>query len=66
MFKVLRPVCKNINAYNLRETKRFAGHSKWANIKHTKAEKDGEKSTMIDKHIRHMRAAVAGILNLTF
>ena len=54
-------MCKYINVYPLKETKRFAGHSKWQNIRHIKGEKDSEKALMIDKHIKQMRAAVAGI-----
>lgn len=43
-----------------RQEKRFAGHSKWANIRHTKAEKDGEKSAMIQSYIKRMKVAIAG------
>lgn len=42
-----------------RQDKRFAGHSKWANIRHTKAEKDGEKSAMIQSYVKRMKVAIA-------
>ncbi|KAF7995704.1 hypothetical protein HCN44_006811 [Aphidius gifuensis] len=42
-----------------RQEKRFAGHSKWANIRHTKAEKDGEKSAMIQSYVKRMKVAIA-------
>ena len=64
MIRILWPVNKLINVYHLKETKRFAGHSKWANIKHIKAEKDSEKAIMTDKHLRQMRAAITGISSL--
>lgn len=35
-----------------------AGHSKWANIKHTKALKDGQKSAMFTRISRQIRLAV--------
>ncbi|XP_037927419.1 probable transcriptional regulatory protein Teth514_1449, partial [Teleopsis dalmanni] len=36
----------------------LAGHSKWANIKHTKAQKDGQKSTTFTKFSRQIRIAI--------
>uniref|UniRef100_A0A1A9WJ35 Uncharacterized protein n=1 Tax=Glossina brevipalpis TaxID=37001 RepID=A0A1A9WJ35_9MUSC len=36
----------------------LAGHSKWANIKHTKAEKDAQKSTEFGKIARQLRLAI--------
>lgn len=50
--------CKNIINYT--ECKRFAGHSKWANIRHTKMQKDGEKSAALQMYIKKMKIAVAG------
>lgn len=35
-----------------------AGHSKWANIKHIKAQKDGQKSAMFTRIARQIRLAV--------
>jgi hypothetical protein len=35
--------------------KRFAGHSKWANIKHIKAAKDAQKSSQFLKFARMIR-----------
>ena len=39
-------------------TKRLAGHSKWANIKHDKAIKDGQKANMIWRYTRMIRIAI--------
>lgn len=50
--------CKNIIYYT--ECKRFAGHSKWANIKHIKAEKDGEKQAAMLQLTRQMKIAILG------
>lgn len=36
----------------------MAGHAKWQNIKHVKAEKDKQKSIMFNKYIRLMNAAI--------
>jgi hypothetical protein len=44
--------------------KRNAGHSKWANIRHTKAAKDGEKSELFRKLSRQIRLAIVGTLNV--
>lgn len=38
--------------------KRFAGHSKWANIKHDKAIKDQARASMFDKFSRMIRIAI--------
>ncbi|XP_023704234.1 probable transcriptional regulatory protein TTE1135 isoform X2 [Cryptotermes secundus] len=43
---------------NLKENRRNAGHSKWANIKHTKAAKDAQKSTTFQKMSRLIRLAI--------
>lgn len=39
--------------------RRFAGHSKWANIRHIKAEKDTERAAKFSRITKLMRAAVA-------
>lgn len=38
--------------------KRYAGHSKWANIKHVKGAKDAERSTIFTKLSRQIKVAV--------
>lgn len=37
---------------------RYAGHSKWQNIKHTKLAKDQQKSQLYNKHLDEIRLAV--------
>lgn len=44
----------------LKEQRRFAGHSKWQNIRHIKAEKDHEKALLVNEIRQKMRAAVIG------
>lgn len=44
--------------------KRFAGHSKWANIKHDKAIKDAEKSNLFGKFTRMIRVGKFFYFNL--
>ncbi|XP_014235307.1 translational activator of cytochrome c oxidase 1-like [Trichogramma pretiosum] len=41
------------------ESKRFAGHSKWQNIKHTKMAKDAERANALQSHIKKMRYVIA-------
>lgn len=48
-----------LNLYN-NITKRFAGHSKWANIKHIKAQKDSERSLNFTKISRQIKVAAQG------
>lgn len=43
--------------------KRFAGHSKWANIRHVKGAKDAEKSNTFARLSRQMRVAASGKIN---
>lgn len=50
--------CKSIISYT--ECKRFAGHSKWANIRHIKMQKDGEKSAALQTYIKKMKIAAVG------
>lgn len=40
---------------------RYAGHSKWANIKHIKAINDAKKSESFTKFARQIRVAIQGI-----
>ncbi|EZA56593.1 hypothetical protein DMN91_003139 [Ooceraea biroi] len=41
-----------------KDSKRFAGHSKWANIKHVKAEKDHERMVLFRDVMMKMRIAI--------
>ena len=41
--------------------KRFAGHSKWQNIKHTKLSKDAEKSRLINKLMLKLRFSLRNV-----
>lgn len=51
----------SLNLYNNRDIiKRFAGHSKWANIKHIKAQKDSQRALMFTKISRQIKIAVLG------
>jgi hypothetical protein len=49
-----------VDVLNLREIRRNAGHSKWANIKHIKAAKDAQKSVAFQKMAQHIRLAIEG------
>jgi len=40
------------------ESRRFAGHSHWQNVRHIKAAKDANKATQTDKHVRIIATAV--------
>ncbi len=42
------------------QPRRHAGHSKWANIRHTKGAKDAQKANATDKIVRQIRIAVRG------
>ncbi|XP_034252660.1 probable transcriptional regulatory protein TDE_1487 [Thrips palmi] len=44
---------------SLTQVKRAAGHSKWANIRHTKAAKDGEKAAISLRKLRDIKVALA-------
>ncbi|XP_063985740.1 translational activator of cytochrome c oxidase 1 [Diachasmimorpha longicaudata] len=62
MYSFARSCLRNTPVHSkniLRQEKRFAGHSKWQNIKHTKAEKDGEKSLMFASYVKRMKIAIA-------
>lgn len=39
---------------------RFAGHSKWQNIRHIKGAKDAERSALFHRLARQMKVAVQG------
>lgn len=39
---------------------RYAGHSKWQNIKHTKAAKDLQKNQLYNRHLGEIKIAVRG------
>lgn len=43
------------------ETRRYAGHSKWKNIKATKEAQDSEKSAIFRSLASKMKAVVKGI-----
>lgn len=47
--------------------KRYAGHSKWANIRHIKGAKDAERANLFTKISRQIKVAVQGkqIFNCT-
>jgi len=64
MFRIIRNlVCirrARLDVLNLKETRRNAGHSKWANIKHIKAAKDAQKSITFQKMTRLIRLAIQG------
>jgi hypothetical protein len=49
-----------LDVLNLTDIRRDAGHSKWANIKHTKAAKDAQKSLTFQKMAQLIRLAVQG------
>ncbi|XP_008549646.2 translational activator of cytochrome c oxidase 1 [Microplitis demolitor] len=49
----------------IRQDKRLKGHSKWANIQHTKAEKDAEKSALSSAFSRRIKVVVAENNNIT-
>ncbi|XP_055371935.1 probable transcriptional regulatory protein Fnod_1106 [Condylostylus longicornis] len=46
------------NARFHRNSQLFAGHSKWANIKHIKAEKDGQRAVTFTRMSRQIRMAI--------
>lgn len=41
-------------------TKRYAGHSKWQNIRHIKGEKDAQRAQLFARLARQMKGAVVG------
>lgn len=59
VFKIYWNFNKTHNNINLNFV-RNAGHSKWQNIKHTKAAKDAAKSMIFLRLSRQIRLAIAG------
>ncbi|XP_012221912.1 translational activator of cytochrome c oxidase 1 [Linepithema humile] len=59
MTQLLNRLRLNRSLYFLsKDSKRFAGHSKWMNIKHTKEEKDNEKKTLFHHFTSQMTVAI--------
>ncbi|XP_014260353.1 translational activator of cytochrome c oxidase 1 [Cimex lectularius] len=50
-------IVRQINCIS-RVQKRFAGHNKWSNIKHIKAEKDGQRSQLFFKLSQKIKVAI--------
>lgn len=66
MTEVLNRLLFNRYIYFLSKgNKRFAGHSKWANIKHIKAEKDNERMVLFHHLKLQMQIAIQGIFIMT-
>lgn len=62
MNQIFRTCVFNRNIYKSFEiSKRFAGHSKWQNIRHTKAENDSARATLFLRLRNMIREAVLGI-----
>lgn len=62
MTEILNKLLFNRYIYFLSKgNKRFAGHSKWANIKHIKAEKDNERMVLFYNFKLKMQIAIQGI-----
>lgn len=61
MYNLTRFCIRKTARIFLLENKRFAGHSKWQNIKHIKGEKDAEKSTLYASYAKRMKVAIAGM-----
>ncbi|XP_014207420.1 translational activator of cytochrome c oxidase 1 [Copidosoma floridanum] len=59
MNNLIRVAFRCNNIVNFTECKRFAGHSKWSNIRHIKAEKDGQKQAAMMQLTRQMKVAIA-------
>lgn len=65
MTSLLKFAFRYRNIVNYTECKRFAGHNKWSNIRHTKMARDGERASALQILIKKMKIAIAGILFLT-
>lgn len=68
---MLRTIIKQLSSYDNcvvfnQVTKRYAGHSKWQNIKHIKGAKDAERSLIFAKLARLMKVAVIGCYKSLF
>lgn len=53
-----------INNFYSNICKRHAGHSKWANIKHTKTLKDSQRGKLFSKLSQQIKVAIQGVLNV--
>lgn len=60
MDKLSNCVLRGAGRVALQEFKRFAGHSKWQNIKNTKMAKDKQKSMLYSSLTMRMRFAIMG------
>lgn len=61
MASLIKCIFRHKNIVSFTECKRFAGHSKWQNIRHIKMEKDMEKATALNSYLQKMKIAIAGI-----
>uniref|UniRef100_A0A0K8SZI8 Translational activator of cytochrome c oxidase 1 n=1 Tax=Lygus hesperus TaxID=30085 RepID=A0A0K8SZI8_LYGHE len=55
---LVRQAVASIGGFASLISKRSAGHSKWANIKHIKAEKDGERAQLFVKLCQRIKVAI--------
>lgn len=60
MLKNLPKFLTNLHLETASGSKRFAGHSKWQNIRHIKGAKDAQKSDMFTKFSRQLKLAAQG------
>ena len=64
------PACSSSSVADIFQvdlTRGMAGHSKWANIKHTKGLKDAQKSSNAAKIVQRLKIAVVGkILQMAY
>lgn len=58
--------CDRFLYFLSKDSKRFAGHSKWMNIKHTKEEKDNQRMILFHQLTSQMKVAIKGIYLLYF
>lgn len=62
MTEILNKLLFNRYIYFLSKgSRRYAGHSKWANIKHIKEEKDNERMILFQQLKHQMEVAIQGI-----
>lgn len=62
-FNVYQPSVKykpSVYLSNFEMYRFMAGHAKWQNVKHVKAEKDRQKSVLFNKYVRIINAAIRG------
>ncbi|KAF6210244.1 hypothetical protein GE061_013348, partial [Apolygus lucorum] len=55
---LVRQTIASLGGFSSLVSKRNAGHSKWANIKHIKAEKDGERAQLYVKLCQRIKVAI--------